>query len=482
MHSLRRQLTFGLLVAFALILGVGGNAIFWAMKDQLYDQFDRNLHDKAKLVMTQTIQRGDKLAVYFSDYVLRTFDDAIATEFFQVFNEQGQSVERSDSLGIENLPIRHGTADEPDYWDLEMPNGQPGRAIGLRFHPRADRRPEPHEPISAIIVVASGREQMIEALRDLRLILGTTVVGALVLTLLAVWWVLRRTLAPVQEVGLAASRIDAESLDQRLPVETLPTELQPMASKLNALLTRLQDSFARERHFSSDLAHELRTPVAELRSIAEVAIKWPDERTEETDRVILQIADQLEACVGTMLSLARAEQRSLELRSEALSLEAICRELIRPIRPRLDERSVTLETKGLETAGTLETDPVVFQSIMGNLLQNAADYAPSGSTIQLVCDGDSESFHIAVCNLAPELEPEDMGQIFNRFWRKDAARSGSFHAGLGLSLAQTFAELLGSKLKASFDADRRLCMRFEGPRRARFPNPKTGINARSGSE
>lgn len=467
MRSLRQQLTFGLLTTFTVILGVGGSAIFWAMKDQLYEQFDQTLHDKAMLVMTQTVQRGDQLKVNFSDFVLRSFDDEVATEFFQVFNEEGESVERSDSLGITNLPLRHGTDEEPVYWDLQLPNGQPGRAIGLRFYPRADRRSDPSEPIHTTVVVATGRSQLIETLRDLRLILFSAIIGTLAVTSVAVWWMLLRNLAPVRQVARAASQIDAESLDRRLPVETLPTELRPMASKLNALLTRLQASFERERHFSSDLAHELRTPVAELRSIAEVAIHWPDERTAETDHTILQIADQLESRVATMLSLARAEQGGLQLQFTTIDLHTTCQELIRPLESKFAERGITLRAEGLETAGTIQSDVVAFHSVVGNLLQNAADYAPSGSTVTLQAGGSSSMFHISVANPAPELKSEDVEQLFNRFWRKDPSRSGHVHAGLGLSLAHTYAELLGFKLEATLGPDHLLVMTLGGPRHAK---------------
>lgn len=463
MRSLRRQLTTSLLGAFGLILGGGGLATYWAMRDSLFDQFDRGLEDKARAVITAAVPREDTLSVYFSDRFLRSFDDAVATEYFQVFDPKGKSVQRSDSLHNDNLPLQFGPPHNPEVWNMTLPSGKTGRAIGIEFRvtPRMrDERP----PIRAIVVVAAELEPILSTLRDLRLILILTWLGALGLTVLAVWRTLVANLRPVQAVSSEAARIDAHSLDQRLPVETLPLELRPVTAKLNALLDRLQASFERERRFSADLAHELRTPIAELRSLAEVAIKWPEERDPETDAIALAIAEQLESRVTTLLQLARAEQGHVSLKIERIDLVEACESALRPFRHRASERALRLQAMLPEAPLYFETDSVLFHAILGNLLDNAVTYAPADSDVFLRLFGRApEGFQIEVQNTAPELVGISMERLFDRFWRQDPARTESHHAGLGLSLVRSYTHLLGLTIEAHFDSESaRLTIQLQG--------------------
>ena len=126
--------------------------------------------------------------------------------------------------------------------------------------------------------MASVRRELDRTLATLQLVLAGSGLLLLAATALVVPRVLRRELKPLQSLAAEAARIDAASLSARFATEGLPGELAPIAARLNELLARLEDSFERERRFSSDVAHEFRTPVAELRSLAELAIKLPDTR------------------------------------------------------------------------------------------------------------------------------------------------------------------------------------------------------------
>jgi hypothetical protein len=130
MRSLRRQLTASLIGAFGLILGGGGFASYWGIRDLLYDQFNRGLADRARAIISAAVPRDDSFSAYFSDRFLRSFDDDVGTEYFQVYDPSGRSIQRSDSLHNENLLMRYGKPDAPAIWDLELPSGKPGRALG----------------------------------------------------------------------------------------------------------------------------------------------------------------------------------------------------------------------------------------------------------------------------------------------------------------------------------------------------------------
>lgn len=466
MRSLRRQLTFGLLVAFALLLGGGGTLVYWASHDSLHDQFDSSLRVKALIVITNTEQKNGRIRVQFSDRFLREFDDDVATDFFHVFDDEGRSIERSDSLNGKDLPLpqHSGSLEEPEYWNLRLPNGEPGRATGIHFEPRFDNRGQDQrkdDPLKATVVVAANRRHLDATLSSLRNLLVGSGVALLALTGAVVPLVLRRGLRPLDRVADQAAKIDATSLKTRFAVETLPVELQPIGGRLNDLLARLEASFERERHFSSDLAHELRTPLAELRSLAELALKWPEERTSATDQAALEIAVQMESLVGRLLALGRAEHGRLPLARESVEIAPLVEELLSSLAPRLTTRELRVE-RSVPPGAQIATDPVIFRSIVANLLENAVDYTPPGTAVRVTFAREGTRLRLSVANPAPTLQPEDLARMFDRFWRKDTSRTGTEHAGLGLALSRSFAGLLGCELQAALQDDGVLVMTLHG--------------------
>lgn len=470
MTSLRRQLTLGMLGAFTLLLGAGGGAVYFALKDSLYDQFDAGLRVKALIVITDTQYAGGRIRVYFSDRFLREFDDALATEFFQVFDVEGRPVEHSDSLPADAvLPVRVGTRTAPEFWNMTLPNGEPGRAVGIRFNP-----PIPHarrgqttavvEPVEAIVVVAASRRAVDETVGRLRGVLVGVGATLLALTGVIVPWGLRRGLRPLERMAGAAVTIDADTLARRFAVDGIPRELEPIAERLNDLLSRLQASFERERRFSADIAHELRTPLAELRTMAEVALKWPEERAPGTDQAVLEIAVQMERLVARLLALGRAEQGRAAVQHEEVAVAPFLRGLVALSAGQAKERRIAVELAIPEEAQWL-SDPELLRSIAGNLVENAVQYATEGSVVRVVWREEEDGAGIDVANTAPGLETDDVERMFERFWRKDPARSSGTHSGLGLALSLSLVRLLGGTLKATLIGSE-LVMALRLPRRA----------------
>ena len=464
MKSIRRQLTRSLLGAILLLLGSGLAATYWVAREAAVEQFDDTLHAKALAVSTLTRSTRDGTKLEFTDRFFRGFDDDEARDFFTLWDGNDRVIARSEAVpkGTE-LPLRIGKIDKPQRWNLTLPNGKPGRAVGFRFKPRGEGR----DGVEVKLVVASVRDELDETLWEL---LGMFVACGMLIavgTVLIIPRVLRRGLKPLAALGDEVTRIDAASLGQRLGSAPLPAELQPIAERLNSLLARLDESFQRERRFSADLAHELRTPLAELRSAAECAIKWPETRGPETDRETLAIALQMETLVGHLLALTRAERSQPGGELQSVPLEALLAEVWRSFAARAAERqlAVTFSEPGA-AAGTaaVRADPALLRAILVNLCDNAVAYATGGGAVSFAIEraGDTVALHIA--NTTDELAEEDVGRLFDRFWRKDGARTGGQHLGLGLSLAQSFAQAMGWKLTARLEpADGRVVFSLIGP-------------------
>jgi two-component system sensor histidine kinase QseC len=357
------------------------------------------------------------------------------------------------------LPDRPLT--RPRVWDLALPGGRPGRALALKFTPEQDGRPDPIPKVELSLVVASDSEPLEEALREL---LSIGVVAGVLLAGATVWLVsrvLHRGLQPLNRLGEQAASIDADTLTTRFSTGSLPMELLPIAGRLNELLARLEISFERERRFSADVAHELRTPLAELRSMAECALKWPETRDPATDREVLAIAAQMQAMVASLLALVRGEQQQLGAQLRAVDLAALAEEAWRPLAARAAERQ--LKVSWDLAPASAQGDAALLRSILGNLFENAVDYAPVGGEVGIRIAGGAAGAQLRIRNSADGLAADDVAKMFDRFWRKEEARSGGKHFGLGLSLARMFAQAMGWTLTAALDEQRRLEFTLTGP-------------------
>lgn len=451
MNSIRTELTRRLLLVLAMLLGVGMVAIYAFIRGMLIESFDTALHSRALVVSALTESEGGKVQFDFSDDFLHDYRSGHPGSYFELWDAAGVVICRSPSLRELDLPWpEEGFPDRPSYWNLRLPSGRAGRAVAFSFSPApADGADSRRVPPQTRLVVAADRGELNKTLGEL--LAGVAGGGGFLIlaVFLVVPRILRRKLAPLNQFAEQTALIDAGSLATRIPVSDLPLELQPIADRLNDLLSRLEASFERERRFSADLAHELRTPLAELRSVVECAIKWPHARDPASDDDLLAIATNMESLVTRMLALARGERGQLAVRCESVDLTVVATAAWRPFAARAAARSLQVELPTGPIPAT--ADLVLLRSILGNLFDNAVDYTPPGG--EIVIAGETGG-GLRVANTAGGLAPNDVARIFERFWRKEAARSGGEHVGLGLSLARIFAQAMDWRLEAALEADR----------------------------
>jgi two-component system sensor histidine kinase QseC len=463
MRSIRQQLTRRLLLVFGVLLGLGGAGVYLSTREALLEQFNETLRAKANAISSATEQRGNRITVELAEDLMHESDEGVAEDFFQLRRLDGTTVRRSKSLKNADLPAAlTGTLERPRYWNLILPSGFRGRAIGYAFAPRNSREGEVTEAAQLTIVAASDRRELDETLATLALVLSGCGVLLLATTMVVVPRVLRRELAPLDQLAEQATRINADSLATRFPVDSLPGELNPIASRLNDLLARLQHAFERERQFSSDVAHELRTPIAELRSLAELGLQWPETRGEEGNCDALAIAQQMESIVVRLLALMRSETGQMPVNPEPILIATLIDSVWQSFAPKAENKGLEI-TRNIPDDARIESDPVLLRSIFSNLFDNAVEYAPTRGIFRIDCGVGSGRFTIRITNSVENLDSKDLPKLFDRLWRKDASRSGGKHSGLGLSLARAFAQALGCELTAALDGESRLQLTLSGP-------------------
>jgi two-component system sensor histidine kinase QseC len=474
MRSLRTRL-FVYLTAGAAVLFLGaGVALTGVIATWLEGEFDRGLEFKARALVALTEQESGRIEFDFRSEVMPEFGSPADPEYFELWLPDGSLFRRSPSFELEpdtrraTLVRESGAADTPRFRDLRLPDGRRGRQIQLDFVPAPDQGDDPEEttgvpatepaPASApavTLIVARGRERLDADLRHLKIAVGIGAV-ALVLVLAGVTQVaLRVGLRSLDRLHHQVRGLDVTSLGTRVDVEKPPVEIAVVVEQVNALLARLEAGFKRERRLSSDIAHELKTPIAELRSLCEVGTRWPGDRAavEAFFEDARAIALQMDRVVVHLLALARYDEGreqtwTTEVRV-AEEVDAAWKPLARTAAAkRLDFR------QRISPALCFDTDPDKFGLMVANILSNAVAYSPPDTAIVCTSDERNGASSVSVSNRAETLEPGDLAVMFDRFWRKDEARGDGHHVGLGLSVVRALADLLGIEIATRLDPDR----------------------------
>lgn len=489
MKSIRRHLSVWLLISVSLVLAVGGGVAYWAARMALLREFDAKLLAQAQTLMAQTEQNHEDIEFKFPPEYLRGAAASAGETFFELQLGDGSILARSSDWSAVDFPRRWGTLERPAHWEVNVPGLPPLRMLGLKFIPGMPAKPRkpppppppekgeksaekplaplpagpPPAPQEVKLIVASDRSPLEAALGNLQLILLAAGLSALLTGVLAIGYVLQRGLAPLTQLAEQAAAIHAANLRQRFQVRDIPAELAPITARLNSLLDRLEASFERERRFSADLAHEFRTPLAELRTLAELESARATGAQAEAFKEVLDIAGQMEKLAGGMLALARAEQGQMQpavrgVRVVRLIEECAARQASAMQARRLQWR---MSLPPDAAAWSVNTDEAFLRSILNNLMENAALYAPEGSVLELELSASNGSLNLALANLAPDLKDEDLPHLTERFWRQDAARTTAGHFGLGLPLAHALAQALGGSLRLHRDRAGRLVVHLE---------------------
>jgi two-component system heavy metal sensor histidine kinase CusS len=260
------------------------------------------------------------------------------------------------------------------------------------------------------------------------------------------WVVARRGLAPLQAMRRDAASVTANRLDTRLSLDAVPVELAELAETLNDMLARLEDSFQRLKDFSSDLAHELRTPISNLMTQTQVALARA--RSEDEYREVLasnaEEYERLARMVGDMLFLAQADHGLVVPSREPVDLALQVRELFDFFDALAEEKGLRLTLTG---SGQVSGDKLMLRRALANLISNAIRHTPAGGAIRVDIESSSEGTKLSVENSGEPIPREQMSRIFDRFYRGDPSRhEGGEGAGLGLAITRSIIRAHGGEI------------------------------------
>jgi heavy metal sensor kinase len=362
-------------------------------------------------------------------------------DLFQVCDAQGQWLYRSVPLENNNVPIEPpASLRKPRFATAEIASRP------LRFY--SERIVVSGQPYT--VQVAASMHEAFEAIEAFGILLAFAVPVLLVSASAGGYWISKRALDPVDGISRAAQQISIENLADRLPVPQTGDQLQRLTQTLNQMFSRLEASVRQMKQFTADASHELRAPIALIRTTAEVAVQRrnrpPQEYLEALDD-ILEESEQMSQVVNSLLLLARADAGKEHLEFAVIDAGAV-------VRGAADQGGKLARQKGIDFAVSLpevslpvRADGEALRRALLILLDNAVKYTPPDGFVRVSVQAENGFATMSVQDTGIGIELEGLPHVFDRFWRADQARSReSGGAGLGLSIAQWIADQHGAAL------------------------------------
>lgn len=429
MHeSLRARLTLWYAGVLALVILLFGGAVGYQAWRSSLASLDQELTVHARLVAAAVAPAGDgRFDVDLPAEAIEYFRQEETRPYYAIWTAAGELVDRSDESG---------TTDGPP-------------AAGART---VSGRREVAVPASAGTTVVVGRDLSSHRSAAWSLAASIALAGlaALAVAVGGGWFLAGRALAPIRRISVAAQAMVAGDLAARIPVERTESELEQVAFALNEAFDRLCEALERQRRFTADASHELRTPVSVMRAELDWALgrDRPIDAYRESLEVCRRATARIEETIEALLRTSRAEAETLGGTKDMVLLRSLTDDVAGSLEPLAQSRGIAIEVKGadLQVAG----NPVLLREALSNVVVNAIKYNKPGGTVVIDLQQDRAAGMIEVSDTGIGIPEWAVPRVFDRFFRVDEARGRETGgAGLGLSVAQAIVTAHGGSVSCT---------------------------------
>ena len=455
MKSIRTWLVIGTVAATLAGLSVASIAIYRGARATLLGQFDEELREELLLIASTVRVSGGAVDLEFEELDLTDFTSPSGPGYLQLWS-QGNVLYRSPGLGNHDLEFAMpADLDRSVFQWTTTPSGKQGRAVGIRFLPKSDEEGDQagatgappgtgRRPAAVELVVAEEPGEIVTFLSRLKYLLmtvgGFTALGVAVMLTV----VIRTSLRPLDELTGQIASLSNTDMSARVALSVTPREVEPIVAELNQLLARLETTLEQERTFSADIAHELRTPLAGLRSAVEVALARPRAADDYRDTLesSLTILLRVQAMVETLLYLGRLESGQIEIEESPADVGELVEASWIPLDEAARARRLDV-TFALPRGVQVITDPILLEIAIRNVLENAVVHSNEAGYVRIEATQSGGSSILRIANSGSQVAPEGVATLLHRFARGDASRRASGeHFGLGLALVAKIAAAL----------------------------------------
>ena len=446
-RTLAFRLTAGYALAGLVLVILATASLYLVLVSELEKNTELFLGDKLHVLRTMLRERPDDTDALREEVELETAARRYEHFYIRLLDEQ-------------NTPLMTtpGMAEELDLSQLaQRTRGHPNVTIPMKgsqgrpFRVTTAVAPVGSTPGHAFTIqIAIDVSQKEAFLAHFRLVFWVIILGTLAIFPLVGYQIARQGIRPVEEMAATARRISSTHLGERILTEGYTFELASLAGTFNEMLDRLEDSFDRISRFSADIAHDLRTPVNNIRGEAEVALARARTIDEYRDALESSLEEtvRLSDLIGNLLFLARAESPLTHLRREPVNVAELLDGLQEYYEASAADGGISLSTRFGDAPVIAELDRTLMQRAVGNLVSNAVAHTPSGGSVVMATSSESAVVRIEVADTGIGISPEALPRVFDRFFRVDPSRSqASGGTGLGLAIVQGIVLLHGGKVE-----------------------------------
>jgi len=443
-RSIASQLVLFFTLAAALLLCCGLGVFYWIVIRHAFTEDNTVLADKVSALIADFNEGGPKL---FGEELKARRAGQHAPYWIRVLDSEGHTV--AETPGMNGL-LPSGIFPRAQNSTSPVRSPKDYRTDAELFSLMTINEDSAGQTYT--IQVAQDRSSDEQVEREFGILLIVVLSGSILASALIAITVTRHGLRPLGEMTRSLERTGPTHLNERVAQTGWPRELQPLAVAFDDMLARLEVSFTRLSQFSADLAHELRTPIANILGEAQVALtrdRTPDEYREVIESTIAE-CERLSGIVDNLLFVARVDAAREPIERKQFDGRAALEKIATFYRTIAEDRHVTINCTG---KGEIYGDPVLFGRAVSNLVDNALRSTPDGGTIQILIAVNGAHSEVVVRDNGRGVSPEHLPRLFDRFYRVDSSRS-SDGAGLGLALVKSIVDLHGGSAKIESEVNR----------------------------
>jgi len=441
--SITQRFTLLYVASTALLLILAAGYLNWALERNMDARDHALIISKAQVLRLLLREQPDNTETLQSEIEHEATEGPLKY-YLRILDHQGNVLMETPGMATQ-VPVAWFPPSAPD-----LPYPPEEESPNVRRHDpfimvSVEAEQTGSEPARRIIQVALDISTDLALLADYRMrSLGVLALG-LVFAATVGRWLAHQGIQPLLELTKRAQQISASQLHERIKATQWPSELAELGAAFNSMLDRLGDSFDRLSRCGADLAHELRTPISNLRGEAEVALsrcRTPKEY-QETLTSSLEEFDRLARMIDGLLFIARADNPSGVLDQVRFDARREIDAVIEFHEAQAEEKEVTVTCEG---SGDLTGDPVLFRRAISNLLANALKHTPAEGRIAIRLDRrPGQGLQVSVSDTGPGIPPEHLSRVFDRFFRAEPSHGG---VGLGLAIVQSIMRLHGGTASA----------------------------------
>ncbi|TLU82007.1 MAG: HAMP domain-containing protein [Chlorobium sp.] len=461
--SLRNRIAFYYTSATAVLIALMFTSIYFMVESVVYRQFDDEIRNQISAILSES---------HISAHDFKGFDNIkeidnenndndndndidskkkkkvnVDTDFVQLVNKNGEIVNKSTNLSWCSLAFN--------------PNESGATFFNSHFEGSMVRQAQiplinSQGITEGYLIFAVPVKNAIIVLNDLRAIFLFSF-PVIILTLFVLTRLIAgKSIRPIEKVIATAEKMSQTNLDQRIPLPYHHDELYRLSATMNALLDRMEDAFQREKDFTANASHELKTPLSIVKGTLEVLVRKPREREHYETRIqfCLKELNRMARLIDQLLMLARHESNKINPRIEMIALYPHLESVIERMRLSASAKGIAITVDHTEN-DRIAADTGMLEIIIENILSNAIKYSPSGSSISIVTERSANTLVCRITDQGIGIPEEKLLAIFERFYRVDESRnSGTGGFGLGLSIVKKLADLQQIKVSVSSKENR----------------------------